>query len=261
MNSLASANRHKLVHRTEVEHYELIVIGGGITGAGIALDAATRGLKTVLLEKDDFASGTSSKSTKLVHGGLRYLKQFEFALVHEVGRERAIVHHLAPHLVINEKMILPLVKGGTYGRFMTSLGLKVYDILAGVKREDRRRMLSRRRTLELEPLIRKDLLKGGGIYAEYRTDDARLTLEILKTADQKDADVLNYAQVEDFILSEGKVRGVVWRDRLSGEEHRVHARHVINAAGPWVDQLRDIDKSLNGKYLRSHRGRPRALSH
>ena len=166
MNSLASANRDNLVHRTEVEHYELIVIGGGITGAGIALDATLRGLKTVLLEKDDFASGTSSKSTKLVHGGLRYLKQFEFGLVREVGRERAIVHHLAPHLVINEKMILPLIKGGTYGRLMTSLGLMVYDHLAGVEPEDRRKMLSKRRTLELEPLIREDLLKGSGIYAE-----------------------------------------------------------------------------------------------
>ena len=215
MNSLASANRDNLVHRTEAEHYELIVIGGGITGAGIALDATLRGLKTVLLEKDDFASGTSSKSTKLVHGGLRYLKQFEFGLVHEVGTERAIVHPLAPHLVINEKMILPLIKGGTYGRFMTSLGLKVYDILAGVKREDRRKMLGKQQTLELEPLIREDLLKGSGMYAEYRTDDARLTLEVLKTADQHDADVVNYAQVENFIMNEGRVRGVVWRDCLT----------------------------------------------
>ena len=254
MNSLASANRDNLVQRTKEEPYELVVIGGGITGAGIALDATTRGLKTVLLEKGDFASGTSSKSTKLVHGGLRYLKQLEFGLVHEVGRERAIVHHIAPHLVINEKMILPLIKGGTYGRFMTSMGLKVYDILAGVKCEDQRKMLSKRKTLELEPLLREDLLKGGGIYAEYRTDDARLTMEVLKTADQHDADVVNYAEVEDFVMIDGRVRGVMWKDRLSGETHRISARHVINAAGPWVDQLREIDKSLEGKTLRPTKG-------
>ena len=254
MNSLASANRHNLIHRTEVEQYELLVIGGGITGAGIALDATTRGLKTVLLEKDDFASGTSSKSTKLVHGGLRYLKQMEFGLVHEVGRERAIVHHLAPHLVINEKMILPLVKGGTYGPLMTSIGLKVYDVLAGVKKEDRRRMLNKEETATLEPLIRKDLLRGGGIYAEYRTDDARLTMEVLKTADQHDADVVNYARVDDFIIRNDKIRGATWTDRLTGETHRLNARYVINAAGPWVDQLRDIDHSLTDKTLRPTKG-------
>jgi len=254
MNPLSSRNRVQLIHRTEVEHYEVLVIGGGITGAGIALDATTRGLKTVLIEKGDFASGTSSRSTKLVHGGLRYLKNFEFNLVREVGRERAVVHHIAPHLVINEKMILPMVKGGTYGRLMTSIGLMVYDYLAGVEEEDRRKMMGKRKTLELEPLLRKDLLKGGGMYAEYRTDDARLTMEVLKTADQEDADVLNYAKLEEFVMIEGKVRGAIWRDELSGALHRINARHVINAAGPWVDQLRDMDHSLEGKFLRPTKG-------
>src|SRR6195952_317025 len=115
------------------EQFDLLVIGGGITGAGIALDAALRGLKTALVEKNDFASGTSSRSTKLIHGGLRYLKQLEFGLVKEVGSERAVVHRLAPHLVLPEKMLLPLSDKKGLGYWLTSIGLKIYDLLAGVK--------------------------------------------------------------------------------------------------------------------------------
>ena len=182
MNTHPYKNRQKIIQKLQKKPYDLIIIGGGITGAGIALDATTRGLKTALIEKNDFASGTSSKSTKLIHGGLRYLKQFEIALVSEVGHERSVVHGIAPHLVRREKMILPLITGGTYGKLLTSFGLMVYDVLAGVEREDQRKMLSKAQTLDLEPSIREDLLEGGGIYAEYRTDDARLTIEILKTA-------------------------------------------------------------------------------
>ncbi len=164
------------------ETFDLVIIGGGITGAGIALDAASRGLKVILLEKGDFASGTSSKSTKLIHGGLRYLKQFDFWLVAEVGSERAIVHKLAPHLVLPEKMLLPLIEGGSYGKWLTSIGLKVYDILAQVGGDDKRQMLEKKEALALEPLLPKKILKGAGFYAEYRTDDARLTIENLKTS-------------------------------------------------------------------------------
>ena len=133
MALLSSFQRAELINTVTTHTYDLLIIGGGITGAGIALDAAARGLKTVLIEKNDFASGTSSKSTKLIHGGLRYLKQFEIALVREVGRERAIVHKLIPNLVTSEKMLLPLIKDGTFGKLMTSIGLMVYDVLAGVE--------------------------------------------------------------------------------------------------------------------------------
>ena len=118
-------NRPLFIEQAEHTHFDLLIIGGGITGAGIALDAVSRGLSVCLVEKNDFASGTSSKSTKLIHGGLRYLKQFEFNLVKEVGRERAILHHLAPHLVVPEKMVLPLIKGGSLGKTMTSIGLYI----------------------------------------------------------------------------------------------------------------------------------------
>ena len=139
MNLFSFFNRENTINELKSSEFDLLVVGGGITGAGIALDAASRGMKVALVEKNDFASGTSSKSTKLIHGGLRYLKQFDFWLVKEVGMERAIVHKLAPHLVVPEKMILPLVDGGTYSSWLTSVGLKVYDVLAAVEGEDKRK--------------------------------------------------------------------------------------------------------------------------
>jgi glycerol-3-phosphate dehydrogenase len=254
MNIFNSNNRNKLVNRLKSTNYDLIVIGGGITGAGIALDAASRGLEVALIEKNDFASGTSSKSTKLIHGGLRYLKQFEIALVREVGQERAIVHNLAPHLVKSERMLLPLIKDGTYGKIMTSVGLMVYDVLAGVEKVDQRKMLTKEETMKLEPLMDESKMEGGGIYAEYRTDDARLTVEILKTASNFDADIINYAEATDFIYTDGKISGVHWKDKLTEENYEMHSSFVISAAGPWVDELRKKNKSLQGKKLHPTKG-------
>ncbi|MBT8236064.1 MAG: glycerol-3-phosphate dehydrogenase/oxidase [Bacteroidia bacterium] len=234
--------------------YDLVVIGGGITGAGILLDAASRGMKALLLEKRDFASGTSSKSTKLIHGGLRYLKQFDFWLVHEVGSERAIVHKLAPHLVLPEKMLLPLIENGSYGKWLTSIGLKVYDILAQVSGDDKRQMLEKKEAMAIEPLLPKKILNGAGYYAEYRTDDARLTTEVLKTSLHFGAEALNYAEVKDFLYKKKKVSGVIVEDHLSGEEINIEARYAINAAGPWVDSLRSVNKSKQGKQLHLTKG-------
>jgi len=237
------------------EHFDLVVIGGGITGAGVALDAASRGLRTVLLEKGDFASGTSSKSTKLIHGGLRYLKQFDFWLVKEVGSERAIVHQLAPHLVLPEKMLLPLVEGGSYGKWLTSFGLKVYDLLAQVSGDDRRRMLEKDEALQKEPLLPHEELLGAGYYAEYRTDDARLTLENIKTSLQYGALALNYMRVDGFLHNrDGQVNGVKATDLLGQKVLEIGADFVINAAGPWVDGLRVLDGSRTGKRLHLTKG-------
>jgi len=247
-------DRKNTITTLKETEYDLVVIGGGITGAGILLDAASRGMKVALVEKRDFASGTSSKSTKLIHGGLRYLKQFDFKLVNEVGTERLIVHKLAPHLVIPEKMLLPLIKNGSYGKIMTSIGLKVYDILAKVKGDDRRKMLGKSATMELEPLLPKAILKGSGYYAEYRTDDARLTIENIKTALNYSATALNYTQVVDFILEENKIAGVHIEDQISREKYKIKSKYVINAAGPWVDELRTINKSKKGKQLHLTKG-------
>lgn len=261
MNVFSSKSRPELLGNLSSQTYDLLVIGGGATGSGIALDAAARGLKTALIDKQDFAAGTSSRSTKLIHGGLRYLKQFEIALVREVGRERATVHKLAPHLVVSEKMLLPLIKGGTYGKMATSLGLMVYDVLAGVESADQRIMLSKEEAFELEPLINEELLEGGGFYAEYRTDDARLSLEVLKTAALYGAHSANYVEAVDFVYEEGKVVGAQAKDLLAGEAFTIKARQVVNAAGPWVDELRQKNNSLTGKHLFLSKGVHIVLPH
>ncbi len=236
------------------ESFDLLVIGGGITGVGIALDAASRGLKTALVEKDDFAFGTSSRSTKLIHGGLRYLKQLEFALVKEVGSERAIVHKLAPHLVVPEKMLLPLYEKRGLGYWLASIGLKIYDWLAGVKPEDQRKMLTKLQTIKYEPLLKTDDIKGGAIYAEYRTDDARLTIEIAKVAHAKGAIMLNYLRAIEFEYADGQITGVKVKDEINEDEFKIRARSVINAAGPWVDELREMNHSKENKHLHLTKG-------
>ncbi|UVI30009.1 glycerol-3-phosphate dehydrogenase/oxidase [Paenibacillus spongiae] len=252
--TFSAAGRHELLNGLQDEIYDVLIIGGGITGAGIALDARTRGMKTALIEMQDFAAGTSSRSTKLVHGGLRYLKQLEIKVVAEVGKERAVVYENGPHITTPEWMLLPFYNGGTFGAFTTSIGLKVYDFLAGVKREERRKMLSREETLRKEPLLKEEGLKGGGYYVEYRTDDARLTIEVLKKAVEAGADAVNYAKAEKLLYENGKLTGVQVTDRIGGGTYTVRARQVVNATGPWVDTLREQDKSKKGKTLRLTKG-------
>jgi glycerol-3-phosphate dehydrogenase len=236
------------------EKLDLLVIGGGITGAGILLDAQTRGLKTALIEMQDFAAGTSNRSTKLVHGGLRYLKQFEVGLVAEVGKERAIVYENGPHITTPIWMLLPIFKGGTYGKLAASLGIYVYDKLAGVKHSERRKMLDYEQTLRKEPLLRRDGLKGSGYYVEYRTDDARLTLEIIKEAVARGTRALNYTKAEKLLYQNGKVVGVLAKDILTNETYEIYAKKVVNATGPWVDELRELDGSKSNKTLHLTKG-------
>ncbi len=255
------ASKFSILHRSSQiaklvsETFDLAIIGGGITGAGIALDATARGLKVCLIEKNDFASGTSNKSTKLIHGGLRYLKNFEISLVRESGSERAIVHNLAPHLVTPQKMLLPLIEGGTYGKLMTALGLKVYDFLADVKGDDRRKMLDKEETLHKEPLLNKQTVIGGGLYAEYRTDDARLTIEILKKAATIGATIINYCEMTSFNYdSQSKIESLNCKDYNSESIFTVKAKNYVSAAGPWVDQVRKKDNSINKKRLHLTKG-------
>lgn len=248
-------NRTNQLAALQSTTYDLAIIGGGITGAGIALDAVSRGLNVCLVEKSDFASGTSNKSTKLIHGGLRYLKQFEIGLVHESGTERAIVHKLAPHLVVPEKMLLPLIKGGTYGKLLTSIGLKIYDYLAEVSENDKRVMLDKSETLEKEPLLDKAKVLGGGLYTEYRTDDARLTIEILKTAATFGANLINYCEVQSFNYDKNaKIESLNCIDHNTKNNFSVKAKHYISATGPWVDVLRNKDHSLTKKHLHITKG-------
>jgi glycerol-3-phosphate dehydrogenase len=243
----------ELLSNTE---FDLLVIGGGITGAGIALDAAQRGLKVALLEKKDYAWGTSSRSTKLIHGGLRYLKQMEFKLVQEVGTERAIAHRNARHIVVPEKMLLPITEGGSLSKNMSAWALWVYDWLAGVDKSERKKMLNAADTAMAEPLLRKEGLKAGGLYFEYRTDDARLTAEILKTAVEFGAICLNYAEITGFEYDSGNlIKKAKVIDNLQGSAFSVNARIFVNAAGPWVDNLRAFDTDgVKGKRLHLSKG-------
>ncbi|WP_416144869.1 glycerol-3-phosphate dehydrogenase/oxidase [Planococcus koreensis] len=250
----SAKQRPEQIGKLSKYQFDVLVIGGGITGAGIALDAVSRGMSVALVEMQDFAAGTSSRSTKLVHGGLRYLKQFEVKLVAEVGKEREIVYENAVHVTEPQRMLLPFHKGGTFGPISTSLGLRVYDFLAGVKKSERRKMLKPEEALEKEPLLKKEGLLGGGYYVEYRTDDARLTLETLKKAAEGGAVCLNYAKAESFLYKNGKVAGARIQDVVDGQRFEVDAQVTINAAGPWVDEVRSLDAKATGKQLRLTKG-------
>ena len=253
--ALSTFNRNLIKKNLRNKEFDVGVSGGGITGAGIALDATQRGMKVALVEMQDFAQGTSSRSTKLVHGGLRYLKQAQIKVVAETGKERAIVYENGPHVTTPEWMLLPMHKGGTFGKFTTNIGLTMYDRLAGVKRHERKKMLSKQATLNKEPLVKKDGLKGGGYYVEYRTDDARLTIEVMKRAAEKGAEVINHTKSTDFVYdAKNKVSGIKVKDMLTGEEYQINAKKVINAAGPWVDEVRKKDYTRNNKQLRLTKG-------
>ena len=247
-------HREKFLKQISEDQIELLIIGGGITGAGIALDAVSRGIKVALIEKSDFSSGTSSRSTKLIHGGLRYLKQLEISLVRETGRERAIAYKNAPHLVHPEKLILPIVKNGTLGWFSTSFALWIYDFLAGVGKKDRKKMIGINKTRELLPKFNSKGLLGAGFYSEYRSDDSRLTIEIIKKAVSMGALAFNYIEANGFIYENNIIAGVKANERIKKQELNIKARCVINAAGPWVDQVRIVDHSIKGKSLRLSKG-------
>ena len=222
--------------------FDLVIIGGGITGAGIALDASVRGLKVALIEMQDFASGTSSRSTKLIHGGLRYLKQLEFKLVAEVGKERAIVYQNAPHLTKPEHLLLPIVKGGSLNMFTARLGMTIYEFLAGVKKKEKHIVLNKEMAMDAEPLLKKDNLLGGVLFYEYRTDDARLTIEVIKEAVSKGAYAINYMKAVSFKYNNKTISGVQVKDQLTQETIELKAKYIVNATGPWVDEVDDIDK-------------------
>jgi glycerol-3-phosphate dehydrogenase len=253
-NGFSAYNRTSILEEMASDELDLLVVGGGITGCGIALDAALRGLRVGLVEMQDFAAGTSSRSTKLIHGGLRYLKQGEINLVREVGHERAILYRNAPHVVKPEPMLLPLVKGGTFGKLGTSLGLWLYDRLAGVDRAERRRMLSKRETQRAEPLLNEKGLKGSGLYVEYRTDDARLTIEVIKTAVLHGAMAVNYSIAREFLYENGTLTGALVEDIVHQKKYALRAKKIVNATGPWVDGLRHKDQSLQGKRLHLTKG-------
>jgi glycerol-3-phosphate dehydrogenase len=216
---------------------DILVIGGGITGVAIARDAALRGYNTGLVEQADFASGTSSKSSKLVHGGVRYLESFEFGLVFEACRERRYALLDSPNLVRPLAFVYPVHQDDPRPLWQIAIGMWLYDALAMFRNIERHQIWGKARTLRQEPAIRPNGLTGATHYYDAATDDARLTLAIAQDAHLAGAAVANYAQVVELLRVDGQVVGAQLRDQLTGEEYEVRARAVINATGPWTDSL------------------------
>ncbi len=236
---MESLFKNKIFDKT----FDLIVIGGGITGAGIALDAQSRGLSVCLVEKQDFAQGTSSRSTKLIHGGLRYLKQLNFSLVREVGLERKVLFNNARHLVLPLDVVLPVLKQGTLGKYSTRIALIAYEFLANVEKKDQNISFTKQEMLERYTHIDQEKIKAGIQYVEYMGNDARLVIEILKKASELGAAITNYTEVIDFLYDKKKVAGVKVKNNITGEERELHGTKIVNATGPWVDNLCKIDKA------------------
>lgn len=237
------ANRTAMLEevKSNSNFWDVIIIGGGATGLGAAVDSASRGYKTLLLEQHDFAKGTSSRSTKLVHGGVRYLQQGNISLVLEALRERGLLIQNAPHLVKNQSFIVPNYdwwEGPFYG-----IGMKVYDMLAGKLGIGKSKTLSREETLEQLPTIESEGLKGGVIYYDGQFDDSRLAINLAQTAMDNGAYTINYVKVTDLLKTNGAISGVTVNDQLTGDTFEVNGRVVINATGVFTDDILEMDDS------------------
>ncbi len=235
---------------------DVLVVGGGITGAGIARDAARRGLSVALVEMNDLAFGTSSRSSKLIHGGLRYLEHYEFSLVFEAVSERRILMDIAPHLVNPLGFLFPVFKGARRQLWLINAGMWLYDGLSLFRSPKIHKNLKPREVAQFEPAVKQDGLKGAPLYYDCATDDARLTLETALDAIEHGATVASWAKVTSFLKTEaGRIRGAVVEDALTGELKQIEARTVINATGPWTDATIAMSHpSSHGSILRPTKG-------
>ena len=253
METLSSQERQHNLQTLANETFDVLVIGGGVTGAGVALDAALRGYTVALVEKIDFAGGTSSKSTKLVHGGIRYLPNFDFALVHEALVERGLLLQNAPFLVQPIEFVLPIYENDRHpvgmpfttpgGIGLTQLlqaGLTMYDVMSGKRGVRWHRHLKRDDVLRLAPALVKEGLKDGFTYSDAQTNDARLTITLIRTAARNGAIISNYCEVTSFLKDGNKIKGTMVRDRFSDNEFLIRSRHVVNATGVYAEQLEEL---------------------
>jgi glycerol-3-phosphate dehydrogenase len=242
------------------EQFDILVVGGGITGAGIALDAATRGLKVALVEKRDFAAGTSSRSTKLIHGGLRYLERYDFSLVQEGLQERATVLKNAPHLAHPFPFLVPIYSNSkrNYDRpLKVRAGLFLYDLLARGKKFGRHKRISREEALKVAPQLDGRGLTGAFVYFDGITNDSRLVADVICTAHDHGATIANYLPVTAFTKNaNGQISGVQLVNQLSGRKFQASAHVVVNATGVWLDETRGLtpDSKAEGKHLRPSKG-------
>ncbi len=250
----SQASRAAALAAMSAEPVDLLVLGGGITGAGIARDAALRGIRTALVDQGDYGSATSSHSSRLIHGGLRYLEQFDFGLVFEALHERRVLLRIAPHLVRPLPFLFPVYRGARVPAWKLEAGMWLYDALAGFHNEHLHRWLGRKRVARLEPRLRTKGLQGASLYYDAQTDDARLVLATMRSAAQAGALVANYAEATSLLKSDGHVRGASVRDALGDRTYAVRALVVVNATGPWVDVIRQRDDPQARPLLRLTKG-------
>lgn len=245
------------IRKLAAEPLDVLIIGGGITGAGLALQAAAKDMRAGLIEMQDFAAGTSSRSTKLVHGGLRYLKQFEVELVAAIAKERFNIHENAPHIVRPDKMLLPIYEeeGASFTEFSGEVALDLYDRLAGVQGDWAYEMISKEKVLEKSPMIKEEGLVKGGLYLDYINDDARLTIEVIKKAHELGILLANYIKAIDYLYDEAdQIIGVQAEDQISGEIIEIHATVVVNATGHWSDQTQSLQKDIETNRMYPSKG-------
>ena len=256
------AERSRALTQAERTGVDLLVVGGGITGAAVLRDAASRGLRALLVEREDFASGTSSRSSKLIHGGFRYIAEGQLGVTREACRERDRLLRLDPHLVTPVPFLFPSYAGGKYPLWQVRAGLLAYAALANFRRTARFRMLDRAEIAALLPALRQDGLRGAGLYADGQTDDARLVLETLASARRLGlragthrADAVAHAEVVEFVRgADGALSGARIRDQLDGRVRSVPAAVVLNAAGPAVERVRGLDPGSRAPELRPAKG-------
>ncbi|MEZ5097056.1 MAG: glycerol-3-phosphate dehydrogenase/oxidase [Nocardioides sp.] len=257
MTRLDRRSRDAALEAMGTGELDILVVGGGITGAGIALDAVSRGLRTAIVEAQDWAAGTSSRSSKLVHGGLRYLQMLDFKLVHEALQERGLlIDRLAPHLVRAVPFLYPLDKW--YERPYVASGIGLYDILATVGTDNRavptHRHLTRRGVLKVFPGIKPDACRGAIRYYDGQVDDARLVIDLVRTAVEYGALAASRTEVVELTKAGERVTGAVVRDLETGVERAVRARHTISAAGVWTEQVQDLARPDGGLQVLASKG-------
>src|SRR5687768_13591246 len=244
---------HCLQQALEDPVFDIIIVGGGATGLGVAVDAASRGFRTLLLEQADFAKGTSSRSTKLIHGGVRYLAQGDVRLVYEALFERGLLLKNAPHLVSMQPFVIP--NYNWWGEFLYGVGLKIYDWMAWRYRFPRTALLGRKTVENLLPNVRKDGLKAGVLYYDGQFDDARLAINIAQTSADLGGILINYMRVTDLVKDpEGRISGVKAIDAESAEEYVLHAKAVINATGVFVDEVLKMNSPAQEPMVRPSQG-------